>query len=357
MIRRWRKTIITLGIRAMLAIFVLSVAVISADVKDYQSRLDSALKNISGLRLRDDRSPADASADQTLVQDTLRLMPRTEKIDLPGTTVETDNRWLHEGLASFAETDHPERKAAILLSLEERLAAAAEQLRQLENDTSLSMSKDESKRKIAEILRRPEFQPPEAAGESLFQRWIREFTEWLARVFPRAPILPETPSGAGALRNGLLIVLFALVLGIIGYLVYRFAPMISYRRRRGPRERREDKVILGERVSGEISARDLFNDADMLARQGDLRGAIRKGYISLLCDLSDRKLLRLARHKTNRDYLKDVKGHSLLFEKMTGLTSSFERNWYGVRTVDRADWEEFRFTYDEALRNAKGQGK
>jgi hypothetical protein len=355
MSRRLQKLVVSLGIRAIAAvaaILVLAVTGLTADVGDYQARIDSAIRNIGGLRMKD--QPSTDNADTALIENILGNIPRTEKIDLPGTTVETDNRWLHEAFTSIAESDLPEQRSAILLSLEERLTATAQQLRQLENVTALSASKDDSKRKIAEILRRPEFQPPEAATESLFQRWVREFTEWLARVFPRAPILPDTPSGAGTVKYGLMIVLFLFIIGIIGYLMYKFAPMLSYRRE-GRRERREDKVILGERVSGELSARDLFSEAEALAQQGNLRGAIRKGYISLLCDLSDRKLLRLARHKTNKDYLKDVKGHPSLFEKMNGLTNSFERNWYGLRSVDRADWEEFRFTYDEALQNAKEQ--
>jgi hypothetical protein len=350
-----RKLTLWFGIRvvpAVLATFVFSVTGLTADVTDYQTRVESASKNIANLRSRDERSTIDASIEESLIRETRLLIPGSEKIDLPGTTVETDNGWLHEGLTSLAEETDPERKAAILLSLEERLFATAEQLRQLDISTTAN-SKDETKRKIAEILRRPEFQPPQAATESLFQRWIREFTEWLARVFPRAPILPDTPSGAGTLRNGLMILLFALVIGIIGYLMYRFVPMIAHGRKGEREKRREEKVVLGERISDEKSGRDLFNEAELLAQQGNLRGAIRKGYISLLCDLSDRKLLRLSRHKTNRDYLKDVRGHSFLFEKMAGLTHSFERNWYGLRTVEPSDWEEFRFNYEEALRNAK----
>ena len=101
-------------------------------------------------------------------------------------------------------------------------------------------------------------------------------------------------------------------------------------------------MILGERIDANSSAEDLFGQAERLAREGDLRAAIRKGYIAVLCDLSDRKLIGLATYKTNRDYLRDVRPRRELFENMRGLTNSFERHWYGFQSAEKADWEEFR---------------
>ena len=73
----------------------------------------------------------------------------------------------------------------------------------------------------------------------------------------------------------------------------------------------------------------------------------------MLCDLSDRKIVRLARHKTNRDYLRDVRKNDSLFENMTGLTLNFETNWYGLRTTEPADWEDFRTRYLQTIANVK----
>ena len=54
------------------------------------------------------------------------------------------------------------------------------------------------------------------------------------------------------------------------------------------------------------SSADLFADAEDFARKGEMRSAIRKGYIAMLCEwvTEDR---HVGRHKTNRDYLRDVK--------------------------------------------------
>jgi len=82
---------------------------------------------------------------------------------------------------------------------------------------------------------------------------------------------------------------------------------------------------------------------------GDLRGAIRKGYIALLCDLADRKVIGLARNKTNRDYLRDVRQRSSLFDRMRRATGSFERYWYGLQPPSKSDWDEFTEQYRAAV--------
>ena len=83
---------------------------------------------------------------------------------------------------------------------------------------------------------------------------------------------------------------------------------------------------------------------------GDLRAAIRKGYIALLVELGDRKIISLAQHKTNRDYLRSVREIESLHGNMVKLTSSFEQHWYGLAQAREDDWLAFRARYREALR-------
>jgi hypothetical protein len=90
------------------------------------------------------------------------------------------------------------------------------------------------------------------------------------------------------------------------------------------------------------TAADLLERAEALARKGDLRGAIRKAYIALLCELGDRKVIMLAQHKTNRDYLMAVRNRRALYEPLRKLTTSFEIHWYGFVAPAPTDWEEFR---------------
>jgi hypothetical protein len=91
-------------------------------------------------------------------------------------------------------------------------------------------------------------------------------------------------------------------------------------------------------------------EAEVLARDGQLRAAIRKAYIALLCELGDRKVLGLAHHKTNRDYLGSVRNHEQLYKDMLVLTNSFEIHWYGFTPANMDDWNMFRARYHQALR-------
>ena len=107
---------------------------------------------------------------------------------------------------------------------------------------------------------------------------------------------------------------------------------------------------LGERLEPDQTSADLLAQAESLARLGDLRAAIRKAYIALLCELGDRKVISLAQHKTNRDYLGAVRDRPSLFRSMRGLTNSFEIHWYGFVPPREDDWKEFRNGYQQALK-------
>ena len=109
------------------------------------------------------------------------------------------------------------------------------------------------------------------------------------------------------------------------------------------------RIVLGERLEPEATASDLLSQAEALVRNGDVRGAIRKAYIALLVELGDRKMISLAQHKTNRDYLNAVRSLPLLFTTMRGLTESFERHWYGLEQATPDDWQNFRAGYLAAL--------
>jgi len=93
----------------------------------------------------------------------------------------------------------------------------------------------------------------------------------------------------------------------------------------------------------------LLAEAEALARRGELRAAIRKAYIALLVELGDRKVISLAQHKTNHDYLRAVRDNQSLYGNVKQLTDSFERHWYGLTVVTETDWDAFRSGYRKAL--------
>jgi len=247
------------------------------------------------------------------------------------------------------ETENSPNRETILTAVYERLDALEQKVEETENAEAGSRTKDEDKQKLSEILRREEYQKPEEKQESLFQKLYRKIMKLLAGLFSK-PNLPESSaSGFQSLSLVLQMLLYALILGVIGFLAYRFAPLFLNRFRQREKREKKERVILGERLSADETAQNLFKEAERLAQTGNLRGAIRKGYIALLCELSDRKVIGLAHHKTNRDYLRDVRKKRELYENMNNLTSNFERHWYGFETTDLEDWENFRNGYKKAF--------
>lgn len=341
---------------ALAALFILAVpfTAVAASLVDYKQRIEKAVASADELlEVVDD---ADTTFGRSTIAQIAKDVPVSEKIEWAGGSVETDNAWLASRLAEFtAESDVAQRKA-ILTEIGQRLLSIAHEVDALEKATQSPSVKDQDKQKLDEILSRQEYQKPRAAEESLFQKWSTEFLEWLARVFPRPSAASPSlsPGGGLSLRLVLQIIVFLVVISYLGYRLYRSAPYLL--KRFGSREggKKHDRVILGERIAADDSAADLFSEAERLAREGNVRAAIRKGYIAALCDLGDRQIVRLARHKTNRDYLRDVKKHEGLFENMTGLTRDFESNWYGLRSAEQADWEAFRDRYLQTIATATG---
>lgn len=277
-------------------------------------------------------------------------LPASERVEWEGGTIETDNQWLAEKLDRFErEPRESPKRAEILTEIRERLDALERKVGELKNSSAATRSKDEEKRRLAEILRREEYQKPEGTGESLPEKIYNRLMKLLAEIFPRPNFSPSSGGDFQSLSFVLQLVLYALILGAIGFAVRRFTPFFAGRFRFKESRGKKERVVLGERLAADETARNLFVEAERLARAGDLRGAIRKGYIAFLCELSERKIIGLSQHKTNRDYLRDVLGQNDLYKNMSGLTNNYERHWYGSDDARETDWMEFKEEYRKAV--------
>jgi hypothetical protein len=345
-----RLTIYLIGILSVLIIF--PAIVVASTLSDYLSRIEAAQKNVTTmvgvLKNNDLNTDVTDYLNQTIAG-IKKSLPESENVQFHSISVDASNGWIRSKFDEFNQKATTSERVLILTSISERLSAIASHIRQLEGADSSGRSKDEDKQKLAEILGREEYLKPEAKEESLFQRWMREFLEWLASLFPKPDIAPMPTNSLQPLSVVLQVIIYGVIIALIAFLIWKFAPLVISRF--ASREKKESKgrIILGEHISEDVSANELFSEAEAAARRGDLRGAIRKGYIALLCDLADRKVIGLARHKTNRDYLRDVRRRSGLFERMKQATGSFERHWYGFRTPAETDWEDFREQYKRAV--------
>ncbi len=293
-------------------------------------------------------APFDHGPEDTA--DLRSMLPATVKIESPNGTLEVSFQWLQSKLDEFDKTSDLQEQAFLLTEIEERLTALAWSQDEFENAAAKILSKDEEKQKLNEILSREEFQKPEPPKESLLEQWLMKIGDWISSLFPsRGPSAGS--EGMGSITSALQIGLIVVVLVIVAFGIYKLAPLLFPTLKRKRKENRSDRVILGEVIEADRSARSLFEEAEDLARNGELRNAIRKGYIATLCELNDKKVIGLARHKTNRDYLKDVRKNEELHSNLKGLTVSFEDHWYGSAPGAESAWAEFRKRYADAIRS------
>jgi Domain of unknown function (DUF4129) len=306
---------------------------------EYRARISQASKILSQIQTPEyysDDFQQRSAFFETSVAEIRLMLPVKETVLHNGQTIEVDNAWLHEALSEYEKNlASPTRSEEIRRNTNERLQALGQRI---DETQAAASDKETDKARLAEILRRPEYNKA-AAGESAIQRLWERFLRWLAKLFPK--IKPMQPGTGRALSGIAQIVVIAISVALIAFLIWKFVP--GYLRNRGRKKtKREARIVLGERLEPDQTAADLLEQAEALARTGDLRGAIRKAYIALLCELGDRKVISLAQHKTNRDYLMSVRHRSSLYQSMRGLTRSFELHWYGFVAPAANDWDEFR---------------
>jgi hypothetical protein len=205
---------------------------------------------------------------------------------------------------------------------------------------------------LAEILRRPEYNTHVEPQGNALERLIDRLLRWLGRAMPKSK--PIQPGNSRFIAQAAQVVVIGVCILAIAFLIWRYGPrLVSGRRRKGKKKKREARIVLGERLEPDQTAADLLAQAEGLAREGNLRAAIRKAYIALLCELGDRKIVSLAQYKTNRDYLNAVRDKGSLYISMRKLTLIFELHWYGFVPAVEADWDEFRNGYKKIFRSDK----
>ena len=340
---------------AVLVSVVCFSSISAATLADYRHRVSQAITLSEQLQATHGNEEL-SQGEQFVAPNIARireLLPEQETVLLDGQNVMVDNAWLHEALQDYEKTSSSQaRRGEALARIVERLRALYERLDEMQRGKSANKTdKDGDKGRLAEILRRPDYNRETATEGSALERLWARFLRWLLSLIPKTG--PITPNGSPFLSKLVQIIVVVVCLGAIAFLIWKLAPRyLSGRRRK--KQKREARIVLGERLEPDQTAADLLAQAESLARDGDLRGAIRKAYIALLCELGDRKIVSLAQHKTNRDYLYSVRERVHLYSSMRQLTNSFELHWYGFQPPAENDWNEFRNGYQKALSVGSG---
>ena len=115
--------------------------------------------------------------------------------------------------------------------------------------------------------------------------------------------------------------------------------------------------MLGEEIAADGTSHDLAEAALYAARAGDFRAAVRKLYVSLLYELSERNLIELDESATNHEYLNRVSRFGALVGPMRYLTERFDYVWYGMFPSSEEDFAACLASYEEAMRRAQTLGE
>ena len=314
-------------------------------ISEYHEHLKNAITSLETLAEADeDDLPSDFETQFTQAIEGIRItLPRNQTVESDGEVYNVDNSWLHQALDELTPLDSRFERLEDLL---ESLRAMNARLIERQDVAQALESKDDAKNRLKGILARPEY-AAKVTGPNALARLIRDFFEWLRKFLPQ-PREPQ-PRSLPWLNLVAKILVVAAALALLVFLVRLFLRRFKTTKKIKPRKKKEARIVLGERLEPEQTATNLLSEAEALARSGDLRAAIRKAYIALLVELGDRKVISLAQHKTNRDYLNGLRVLPGLHSRMTGLTNSFERHWYGFAEVDQSDWQNFRDGYLAAL--------
>lgn len=328
--------------------FVCPANVAAIPITEYQQRLKQVINEL--VKVVEINKDFDETDFENRMLETIEFvratLPEHLTVEADGDVCNVDYSSLHKRLEDLKELpgaeqfEEVEKITEILQAIDARITERQAAIERAE-------SKEQAKRKLEGILARPEY-ATEQRGTNAISRLIRDFIRWLQNLLPkRRQVEPGRVDLISLIAQILVIgIALAVLLYVVKILLTRFG---RTRKAKKPKKK-EARIVLGERLEPEATATDLLSQAEILARNGDLRAAIRKAYIAFLVELGDRKMISLAQHKTNRDYLNSVKSIAPLHATMRGLTDSFERHWYGFEQATPDDWQDFRAGYLAGLR-------
>ncbi|HEV7396918.1 MAG TPA: DUF4129 domain-containing protein [Pyrinomonadaceae bacterium] len=315
---------------------------------EYRQRVKTAIHSLQSIN--PDQKQQLSTDDPKIpvnVQAAREALPRKETIEWQGHEFVAENGWLDDQLKDVERSDTTASARSISLQrILERLEALDERLEEVDRYQGPLANKSDARDRLSTILQRSEYARAvkEETAISRILRWIEKL---VARLFPKRN--PLSPSKVTTISRFAQIFVIVIAVAALGYAIWTFAPKLLNRRKAKKPAKDTARVVLGERLEPDQTAADLLAEAERLARAGDLRGAIRKGYIALLVELADRKLISLAQYKTNRDYLRSIRSLTELHRNMESLTNKFEVHWYGFVPPNETDWAAFRAGYKEAV--------
>jgi hypothetical protein len=192
---------------------------------------------------------------------------------------------------------------------------------------------DQARDRADEILRDPEFRPPEKS-------FVEEAIDWVDETV-RTFLNSLVSGGAGSLIAWAVLGVLVLIVGLLVARVVRtLQPVPVSAVDRGGERRR--------------AAIDWLAEAERHERDGDWKSALRSRYRWLVAELVEREVLREVPGRTAGEYRTEVREHApAVAQAFSGASELFERAWYGDLPTGPAENERFRSLAEDVLGGAR----
>jgi hypothetical protein len=303
----------------------------------YENRVARAAEQVARIK-------SDAEYEASGIEDIRQLVPAQEMVEHEGRRLSVNNTWLHMALDGYEAEDDPQAKKAKLAEIGDRLTALdASLIRAAETSLQID-SNPNSRERLREILNRPEYHEKKESRLAAFIKEIRtKVINFLAEIWRAFGRMLQKVFGSGAEGSIVSMILMIVVLGVLVYFIVLLVMQIRPRRKKARK-----RTVLGEEIEATATPGDLFEAAMAAARAGDFRGAVRKLYISLLYELSERNLIELEANATNHEYLTRLSQYGALVPPLSEMTDRFDVSWYGLLPTTPEEFAAYVARYKEA---------
>lgn len=302
---------------------------------DYEKRVARGTEQIQRIK-------TDESYSEEGISYVKKLLPATEQIESRDKVIDVDNQWLHDKLDEVAAEPDKKQQEEMLDEIHGSLEALDGELIHAEDISREGVIREGTKEKLKNILAAEQYrEKKESPITKLINETRQKVKEFLTRIYVK---LVTALFGASDKASNLFRVIFVLLFLIAGYFIVRM--LMRYK---PGRKKSRKRTVLGEEIEEETTPSDLADAALAAAKAGDFRLGVRKLYIALLYEMSERNLIEIDSHATNREYLAKASRFSQLIPSMNYLTDRFDFFWYGMFPSSQEDFTNYLEKYREAV--------
>ncbi|MBO4326590.1 MAG: hypothetical protein J5950_04910 [Clostridia bacterium] len=186
-----------------------------------------------------------------------------------------------------------------------------------------------------------------------FNKIMRAISEWLDKLFSRLHIsFGESGDAKGAKTAAKIIVVVLIIAAIIALTILVIKLLKHGKRKKlAAAEDRE----LAEYSQNPDAALAL---AEKYRAEGQTRLSFRYLFINLLTEMNKREIIKIARYKTNRSYLREAQTSSKAdMALVKPFFDTFNRVWYGGKALGSGELDRFFENRTAILEKADSAGK